>query len=76
MFEGVAGNGVRGDIAFDDVSLTLGACWPTERDSHNCTFEHPLLCGWHQVMTISNSSSSKQLHRQDSFLIHNKAKIE
>ena len=61
MFEGVAGNGLRGDIAFDDVSLILGACWSTERDSYNCTFEHPLLCGWDQV--INNFTSQAKFFK-------------
>ena len=40
-FEGVVGNGYQGDIAIDDVQMTMGACQP----AGSCDFESGL-CTW------------------------------
>lgn len=48
--EGVRGYGHIGDIAIDDVALTVGACDSVaHKPADKCGFEHPLLCGWDQV---------------------------
>ncbi|XP_030849653.1 MAM and LDL-receptor class A domain-containing protein 2 [Strongylocentrotus purpuratus] len=46
-FTGVVGNGVRGDIALDDVTFSSGQCPP----STSCDFEHGDLCGFQQDVT-------------------------
>lgn len=47
VIEGVRGSSYQGDIAIDDVALTVGSCVPSATDV--CTLEDPKLCGWTQV---------------------------
>nr|XP_054757008.1 MAM and LDL-receptor class A domain-containing protein 2-like [Lytechinus pictus] len=46
-FTGVVGNGVRGDIALDDITMSSGQC----PSSVSCDFEHGDLCGFKQDVT-------------------------
>ncbi|CAB4026219.1 RNA-directed DNA polymerase from mobile element jockey, partial [Paramuricea clavata] len=45
VIEGVRGNGWRGDIAIDDISV-MDSCLP--RDKFSCDFEDPNSCEWTQ----------------------------
>ncbi|XP_019632083.1 PREDICTED: MAM and LDL-receptor class A domain-containing protein 2-like [Branchiostoma belcheri] len=47
VFEGVRGNGFRGDIAIDDVTMTDGSCFAaTVSPQGVCGFEDNSLCGF------------------------------
>ncbi|CAF4987055.1 unnamed protein product, partial [Rotaria sp. Silwood1] len=45
IFEGIIGNGIKGDIAIDDIRRLPQSC----KDSNNCDFEDDTFCGWENV---------------------------
>ena len=51
--EGVVGNGFRGDIAIDDVSIATGACQAatSTTDPVSCNFEDSGMCQYTQDTT-------------------------
>lgn len=56
-FEGIRGNGYRGDIALDNIMITTGKC----HEIGECGFGYPPFNSWHWLVSLSPSGQPQLL---------------